>query len=181
MLAFAIIMLNTDAHSPQIKKKMSLEEFVRNNRGINGGYDLPEALLTSVYHDITHREIKTGTEFDDLAEAELIEWLRQGTVFQKYAHGKLTATRYHACRLWVRNDAGLLCYANLSAKGRKEKTIPLEEIVDVLVGPASDTFKRHGVSSTEGTDCFSLVFALVTISIRRRSHPASRSGSKHFL
>ena len=30
-----------------------------------------------VYHDITHREIKTGTEFDDLAEAELMDWLRQ--------------------------------------------------------------------------------------------------------
>jgi Sec7-like guanine-nucleotide exchange factor len=28
-------MLNTDLHSPQVKKRMSLEEFVRNNRGIN--------------------------------------------------------------------------------------------------------------------------------------------------
>jgi hypothetical protein len=33
-----------------------------------------------VYHDITHREIKTGTEFDDLAEAELMDWLRQVSV-----------------------------------------------------------------------------------------------------
>ena len=41
-------------------------------------------LLTNVYEDITENEIKTGTEFDDLAEAELIEWLRRGTIFQKY-------------------------------------------------------------------------------------------------
>ena len=80
VLAFAIIMLNTDAHSPQVKTRMSLEEFVRNNRGINDGGDLPESLLSAVYHDIVHREIKTGTDFDDLAEAELVEWLRQGTV-----------------------------------------------------------------------------------------------------
>ena len=35
ILTFSIIMLNTDLHSPQVKKRMSLEEFVRNNRGIN--------------------------------------------------------------------------------------------------------------------------------------------------
>ena len=29
---------------------------------INDGSDLPEPLLASVYYDITHREIKTGTE-----------------------------------------------------------------------------------------------------------------------
>ena len=33
VLAFAIIMLNSDAHSVQIKHKMSLAEFVSNNRG----------------------------------------------------------------------------------------------------------------------------------------------------
>ena len=60
VLAFAIIMLNTDAHSAQIKNKMTLEQFISNNRGINAGGDLPSQLLSAVYHDITHREIKTG-------------------------------------------------------------------------------------------------------------------------
>ena len=59
---------------------MTLEQFISNNRGINDGGDLPQQLLSNVYHDITHREIKTGTEFDDLAEAELMDWLRQVSV-----------------------------------------------------------------------------------------------------
>ena len=60
VLAFAIIMLNTDAHSSQIKNRMTLDQFISNNRGINAGSDLPAQLLSAVYHDITHREIKTG-------------------------------------------------------------------------------------------------------------------------
>ena len=34
VLAFSVIMLNTDAHSNQIVNKMTQEEFLRNNRGI---------------------------------------------------------------------------------------------------------------------------------------------------
>lgn len=33
VLAYSIIMLNTDAHNPNVKKKMTLQEFIRNNRG----------------------------------------------------------------------------------------------------------------------------------------------------
>ena len=110
-----------------------------------------------------------GTDFDDLAEAELIEWLRRGTVFQKYAHGRVAAQRSHPCRLWVRNDSGILCYSNLATRAKREKTIPLEDIVDVLLGPTSDTFKRHGVCGDEGVGCFSLVFAGRTLDLRAPS------------
>ena len=34
ILAYSLIMLNTDAHNPNVKKKMSLHDFLRNNRGI---------------------------------------------------------------------------------------------------------------------------------------------------
>ena len=154
---------------------MTLPEFVSNNRGINAGEDLPEAFLTVVYNDITHREIKTGTDFTDYAEDELIEWLHRGTEFEKYAHGRVAAARSHPCRLWVKNEEQLLCYANLQHKSknksRKEKTIPLDEIVDVLVGPASETLRRHGLtpSSPEGAACFSLIFAGRTLDLRARS------------
>ena len=46
-------MLNTDAHSPKIAKKMTLPEYVRMNRGINDGADLPAELLEGTYHRIT--------------------------------------------------------------------------------------------------------------------------------
>ena len=40
----------------------------------------PTHPLSPVYEDISSHEIKTGTEWDDLGESELMEWLRNGTV-----------------------------------------------------------------------------------------------------
>ncbi len=57
ILAFSTLMLNTDLHNPQVKHKMSLPDFLRNNRGINDGRDVDEAYLTRLYHSIRTREI----------------------------------------------------------------------------------------------------------------------------
>lgn len=45
MLSFAIIMLNTSLHNPNVKDKPTAERFIAMNRGINDGGDLPEELL----------------------------------------------------------------------------------------------------------------------------------------
>jgi len=58
VLAYSLIMLNTDAHSSQIKKKMTQQEFVNMNRGINDSGDLPTPFLESLYLGITTNEIK---------------------------------------------------------------------------------------------------------------------------
>ena len=44
ILAFAIILLNTDLHTPNLKpeKRMKVEDFVRNLRGIDDGSDIDE-------------------------------------------------------------------------------------------------------------------------------------------
>lgn len=53
VLSFAIIMLNTSLHNPNVKDKPSAERFIGMNRGINDGGDLPEDLLrVSVPHRI---------------------------------------------------------------------------------------------------------------------------------
>ncbi len=49
VLAFAVIMLNTDLHNPQVKKKMSRTDFLKNNRGINEGENLPDDFLEDLY------------------------------------------------------------------------------------------------------------------------------------
>ncbi|ETL81061.1 hypothetical protein L917_18528 [Phytophthora nicotianae] len=55
IIAYSIIMLNTDLHNPQVKKnKMSKEQFVKNNRGIDNGNDLPKRFLEEIYDDIAH-------------------------------------------------------------------------------------------------------------------------------
>ncbi|KNC84586.1 hypothetical protein SARC_03205 [Sphaeroforma arctica JP610] len=58
VLAFSIIMLTTDLHSGQIKNKMTKEEFIRNNRGINDNKDLPLEFVSGVYDEIEARGIK---------------------------------------------------------------------------------------------------------------------------
>ncbi|KAK4273663.1 hypothetical protein QN277_017009 [Acacia crassicarpa] len=62
LLSYSIIMLNTDQHNVQVKKKMTEEDFVRNNRRINGGNDLPREFLSDLYHSICKNEIRTTPE-----------------------------------------------------------------------------------------------------------------------
>ncbi|RZF39341.1 hypothetical protein LSTR_LSTR000862 [Laodelphax striatellus] len=58
VLAYSIIMLTTDLHSPQVKSKMSKEQYIRLNRGISDNQDLPEEYLSQIYDEIAGHEIK---------------------------------------------------------------------------------------------------------------------------
>nr|XP_020460498.1 cytohesin-3-like [Monopterus albus] len=58
ILSFAIIMLNTSLHNPNVKDKPSLQRFVSMNRGINNGEDLPTELLTKLYTSIRSEPFK---------------------------------------------------------------------------------------------------------------------------
>ena len=68
VLAFSTIMLNTDLHNPTIKQesRMTLNQFVRNNRGINGGEDLPEEFLTELYEQIKAEQIQVRREMGEI-------------------------------------------------------------------------------------------------------------------
>ena len=58
MLAYSVIMLTTDLHSPQVKSKMTKEQYIRLNRGISDSKDLPEEYLSNIYDEIAGHEIK---------------------------------------------------------------------------------------------------------------------------
>ncbi|XP_076950340.1 brefeldin A-inhibited guanine nucleotide-exchange protein 2-like [Bidens hawaiensis] len=58
VLAYSVIMLNTDAHNPMVINKMSADDFIKNHRGIDDGKDLPEEYLRSLYERISRNEIK---------------------------------------------------------------------------------------------------------------------------
>lgn len=58
VLAYSVIMLNTDAHNSMVKDKMTKVDFIRNNRGIDDGKDLPEEYLGALYDQIVKNEIK---------------------------------------------------------------------------------------------------------------------------
>ncbi|KAL5280006.1 ARFGEF1.2 family protein [Megaselia abdita] len=61
VLAFSIIMLTTDLHSPQVKNKMTKEQYIKMNRGISDNKDLPEEYLSNIYDEIAGHEIKMKT------------------------------------------------------------------------------------------------------------------------
>ena len=66
ILSFSTIMLNTDAHNKNMKnRRMTKAEFVKNNRGINDGADLPEELLSEIYDEIQNNEIKMKDEIQE--------------------------------------------------------------------------------------------------------------------
>lgn len=58
VLAYSIIMLTTDLHSSQVKHKITKEQYIKMNRGINDSKDLPEEYLSSIYEEIAGNEIK---------------------------------------------------------------------------------------------------------------------------
>ncbi|KAJ3853147.1 hypothetical protein EV368DRAFT_39471 [Lentinula lateritia] len=64
VLAYSVVLLNTDAHNPQVKKRMTKQDFIKNNRGINDGADLPEDLLGPIFDEITINEIKMKDEVE---------------------------------------------------------------------------------------------------------------------
>jgi len=65
VLAFSTIMLNTDLHNPQNKTRMTCEQFVRNNRGLNDGEDLPKEMLEALYNQIKKSELQVQKEIGE--------------------------------------------------------------------------------------------------------------------
>eukprot|EP00899_Mesostigma_viride_P004348 jgi/Mesvir1/13914/Mv16037-RA.1 len=62
VLAYSVIMLNTDAHNPTVKNKMTLKDFIRNNRNITDADELSDEYLTACYNRIVSNEIKLKDE-----------------------------------------------------------------------------------------------------------------------
>mmetsp|Transcript_656 Transcript_656/g.1354 ORF Transcript_656/g.1354 Transcript_656/m.1354 type:complete len:1023 (-) Transcript_656:40-3108(-) len=62
VLAFSVVMLNTDLHNSSVRRKMTLEDFIRNNRGINDGEDLPRSSLEEIYRSIEANQIRITGE-----------------------------------------------------------------------------------------------------------------------
>ncbi|XP_055366411.1 IQ motif and SEC7 domain-containing protein 1-like isoform X4 [Betta splendens] len=78
ILAFAIILLNTDMYSPNVKpeRKMKLEDFIKNLRGVDDGEDIPRDTLVGIYERIRKRELKTNE--DHVSQVQKVEKLIVG-------------------------------------------------------------------------------------------------------
>ncbi|KAL5197929.1 hypothetical protein ABZP36_001441 [Zizania latifolia] len=68
VLAYAVIMLNTDAHNPMVWPKMSKSDFVRMNTVSDAEECAPKELLEEIYDSIVKEEIKMKDDFHDAAK-----------------------------------------------------------------------------------------------------------------
>jgi brefeldin A-resistance guanine nucleotide exchange factor 1 len=67
VLTYAIIMLNTDQHNPNVKSqnRMSCTDFARNLRGVNNGSDFAPEYLQDIFDSIKSNEIILPDEHDN--------------------------------------------------------------------------------------------------------------------
>ncbi|PGH23981.1 hypothetical protein AJ80_02043 [Polytolypa hystricis UAMH7299] len=74
VLAYSVIMLNTDLHSMKLKgqRRMTKDDFTKNNRGINDNSDLPDEYLSGIYDEIASNEIVLNTERENAANLGIL-------------------------------------------------------------------------------------------------------------
>jgi brefeldin A-resistance guanine nucleotide exchange factor 1 len=77
-------MLNTDQHNPQVKRRMVVSDWHRNNRGINDGKDFDEDMLTKIYEDINKREIVMPEEVANEREIVGMAWSQLMKKYSSY-------------------------------------------------------------------------------------------------
>jgi brefeldin A-inhibited guanine nucleotide-exchange protein len=62
VLSYSVVMLNTDLHSSKVIRRMTKQDFIKNNRGINDNADLPDEYLIGIYEEIQNEEIVLKSE-----------------------------------------------------------------------------------------------------------------------
>mmetsp|Transcript_14991 Transcript_14991/g.22554 ORF Transcript_14991/g.22554 Transcript_14991/m.22554 type:complete len:436 (-) Transcript_14991:7-1314(-) len=124
VLSFSIIMLNTDLYNQSITpdKKMTLDQFVRNNRGINQGQDIPREVLEKLYNSVKENEIRMDDV--DMYESEVVAFM--APTKSGWLHKKTESMLGHWRRHWfVLNDGCLYYFMDPSDEGPR-CIIPLD-------------------------------------------------------
>lgn len=118
VLAFSLIMLNTDLHSDKIESKMSKEQFVRNNRGIGpNGSDVPRETLEALYEAIAAEEIQ-------IEQREYIRGTaREGWLSKQGGRVKTWKKR------WVILSGSVLYYFDSPKELQPKGLVPLEQVI----------------------------------------------------
>ncbi len=118
VLSYSLIMLNTDAHSDQVVNKMTLEQFISNNRGIDDGEDLPREFLERLYESIRSNEV----------QIEQREYISGSTKHEGWLHKRGGRVKTWKNR-YVIVSGGVLYYFKSPKDREPLGMVPLEGIV----------------------------------------------------
>jgi len=126
VLSFAIIMLNTSLHNPSVKEKPTLETFVKMNRGINEGQDLPRELLGSLFESIRTEPFKIPEDDGNDLMHTFFNPDREGWLWKQ---GSGTGGRYKSWkRRWFILNDNCLYYFEYTTDKEPRGIIPLENV-----------------------------------------------------
>ena len=94
VLAYSVIMLNTDQHSVKLKgPRMTIDDFIKNNRGINDNANLPDEYLFGIYSEIAENEIVLNTERETAAALGMMAQPAAGGIASRVGQAFLQAGR----------------------------------------------------------------------------------------
>lgn len=146
ILAFSICMLNTDAHSPHIKNRMKLEEFIQNNRGIDNGSDIDSSILQKIYERISQEEILLRKDNESL-NISAIEWII--SLFQVFkGENSSSHLAENHCDSRDKKEESETEDPSLNASNEKSTIFSLTEFRDAFVSFASEGVSIDFAAST---------------------------------
>lgn len=93
VLAFSALMLHTDAHHPNVKSRMTLDQFLRNNKGIDGGKDIPEEFLKDLYNGICSKKIFVSSSAASMPSSSLLTLQQRADLYKSQCQDTITQAR----------------------------------------------------------------------------------------
>uniref|UniRef100_A0A3B4A9G9 SEC7 domain-containing protein n=1 Tax=Periophthalmus magnuspinnatus TaxID=409849 RepID=A0A3B4A9G9_9GOBI len=169
ILAFAIILLNTDMYSPNVKaeRKMKLDDFIKNLRGVDNGQDIPRDLLVGIYQRIQKWELRTND--DHVSQVQAVERVIVGkkpvrTLVLSLPHRRLVCccqlyevpdpnrpqrTGVHQREVFLFND--LLVVTKIFQKKKTSVTYSFRQsfpLVEMQVHMFQNSYYPHGIRLT---------------------------------
>ncbi|XP_069383729.1 IQ motif and SEC7 domain-containing protein 1-like isoform X4 [Paralichthys olivaceus] len=165
ILAFAIILLNTDMYSPNVKpeRKMKLEDFIKNLRGVDNGQDIPRDLLVAIYGRIQKWELRTND--DHVSQVQAVERMVVGKkpvlslphrrlvcccqLFEVPDPNRAQRSSVHQREVFLFND--LLMVTKIFQKKKTSVTYSFRQsfpLVDMQVHTFQNTYYPHGIRLT---------------------------------
>ncbi|XP_034027345.1 LOW QUALITY PROTEIN: IQ motif and SEC7 domain-containing protein 2-like [Thalassophryne amazonica] len=165
ILAFAIILLNTDMYSPSVKpeRKMKLEDFIKNLRGVDNGQDIPRDLLVAIYGRIQKWELRTND--DHVSQVQAVERMIVGKkpvlslphrrlvcccqLFEVPDPNRSQRSSVHQREVFLFND--LLMITKIFQKKKTSVTYSFRQsfpLVDMQVHNFQNAYYPHGIRIT---------------------------------
>eukprot|EP00299_Pterocystis_sp_00344_P008523 c3272_g1_i1.p1 GENE.c3272_g1_i1~~c3272_g1_i1.p1 ORF type:complete len:943 (+),score=231.38 c3272_g1_i1:102-2930(+) len=165
ILAFSVIMLNTDLHSKVLRTRihnhMTVDQFIQNNRGINRGENLPVSFLTELYQRVQSHELRVLGDNEQLLmflDPHMQGWLRKEGGRIKTQHNRWCVLK--DCMLFYFRSpddsvpTGIIPLENVNVREAQERGKYAFELFPIAGAVVKSNKMDHGVVVSGSHDVF---------------------------